>query len=220
MQITHEQAQTLIQFAADRPLDSAERTNLESHLEGCSLCRNYASDLEKLGGALRASMRKRWEVAPPPLSNAILNSRKPALKFQRLLPLAAAPLTVAFVILLAVFFTRWQITTGGSTSTPLPTPTAITAPAPSAGLTSADELTLDCPREIYEVQAGDSLDSIAQKFSISREIIIRANGLTSERIVPSALLVIPQCGPTPSQFPISTLTRTVTPAFLTTSHTP
>ena len=45
---------------------------------------------------------------------------------------------------------------------------------------------------IYQVQGGDTLDGIANKLSISKEEIMKLNGLTNQNVMPGMYLVVPQ----------------------------
>ena len=45
---------------------------------------------------------------------------------------------------------------------------------------------------IYQVQGGDTLDSIANKLGVSKDELIKLNGLNNQNIMPGTYLVIPQ----------------------------
>ncbi len=222
-QTTHAQAQSYLQTAADRTLASEEKTALESHLENCAICRAYQNDLGKLETALERVTHARWDNVPIHLSTEKIAGRQnepEIFMLQRILLLACAPLLATIVILLAVGMIRWKVLSGEATSLPSATLTARTTPTPSPQLTSTNASASDCAQMIYTVQVGDTLDSIARKFSISKEALMEANRLKTEQVNGSEQLVIQLCDPTPSLRPTTTLTYTVTPPILITSHTP
>jgi predicted anti-sigma-YlaC factor YlaD len=223
IQITHAQAQSYLQTAADRMLASEEKTALESHLENCAICRAYQNDLGKLETALERVMHARWDTVPVHLSMEKTAGRQNKLEtftLRRILPLACAPLLATIVILLAVGLIRWQVLSGKATSLPSATLTATIVPTPSTQLINMNASVSDCAKTIYTVQVGDTLDSIARKFSIPKETLQEANGLKTEQISVSEQLVIQLCDPTPSLSPTTTLTYTVTPPIPITSLTP
>jgi LysM repeat protein len=77
----------------------------------------------------------------------------------------------------------------------------------------------DCTTVKYVVQSGDTLESIAQYFSIPMESILLANNLTSESITFSQELIIPLCELTPTST-THPPTFTITPIFETITTTP
>jgi LysM repeat protein len=78
----------------------------------------------------------------------------------------------------------------------------------------------DCTQPRYTVRAGDTLEGIAHTFTVQKDALMAANNLTSETLAAGATLVIPACQATPSHTPVFTLTYTLTPPILLTSHTP
>lgn len=94
---------------------------------------------------------------------------------------------------------------GGASPSPTATPTvspsatvaASSTPAPSPSLTdaptgSAAASQTPGPSQVtYVVQAGDTLNEIAQAFGTTAEAIIEANGLTSDEITVGQVLLIP-----------------------------
>lgn len=80
-------------------------------------------------------------------------------------------------------------TTPTGTPSPEPTPGRTPAPTPVAGLR-------------YTVQPGDTLYSIAERFAVSVDLIVQANGLTDpDYIFVGQVLVIPGVFPTPIASP-------------------
>lgn len=45
---------------------------------------------------------------------------------------------------------------------------------------------------IYQVQAGETLESISNKLGVSPNVIVELNGLTSNEIMPGTYLVVPK----------------------------
>lgn len=222
--ISHIQARALLDLAADLALPPDERGRLDEHLSACDECRRYAGDLTEVEGVLRQSLasnlkdRKIQISVGEILRQARLNgAAQPALRFAS--RLAAAP--VLLVILLVVTLTLGlpRLAGGGTAPAHTLTATALLMPTPSARTTSTLLTGPECETISYQVQRGDSLSGIAQKFSISRDILIAYNNLTAESL--PAQLDIPLCYVTPlvgSQTPASTVT--ITPQAEYTLRTP
>ncbi len=88
-------------------------------------------------------------------------------------------------------------------SIPHPTPTV--TPLPSATLNPTEQYVADCSKVTYEVQANDTLSTIATNYGLSIESIKRWNGLVLDQVNLGQVLVIPLCergsgpgGPTPT----------------------
>ncbi len=76
---------------------------------------------------------------------------------------------------------------------PFPTTTrivTITPPKPRTSTTRARSAASPTPTK-YKVKAGDTLSSIAQKYKVTQEAIIKANGLKSEALSVGQQLIIP-----------------------------
>lgn len=84
--------------------------------------------------------------------------------------------------------------------TPTPRPTALPTPEPtlpivertpvSGSPTSGPAPTLTL--QVYQVQSGDNLNTIANRYGVSVQAIIEANNLTNpDRIMPGDQLIIP-----------------------------
>ncbi len=138
MSLSHRQAREYLQAVADGLLGVAERTELQHHLEGCSQCRAYAADLERLEAALARSLQARWPRArlnDPKLRRSMAKvqdrlGRKHWL--QRIYDLAQAVawagLTVALFIAVVWLFrtvTPQLATTPIKSPTPVPTATPV-----------------------------------------------------------------------------------------------
>lgn len=64
-ELTHLQAQDLIQLDTDGSLDEKQRILLHQHLQNCAECRAYAADLAQLDVKLQQSLQERWPENRP-----------------------------------------------------------------------------------------------------------------------------------------------------------
>jgi LysM repeat protein len=86
-----------------------------------------------------------------------------------------------------------SIVPGQTLLIPQPTPTATALPSATLG---AQEATLAaCKTNNYTVQEGDTLTTIAQKFSASKDVIKKYNGLVNDVVQLGQKLEIPTCDP-------------------------
>ena len=195
MQITHEEALRLIQFNADRALNVEKATLLDQHLRTCAECRTYSKQLSRMESALLDVMRKQWNMRPIPLAIDKLTEQKNSRKIQGTLMLTrSAMIGIAF---LTFIFIGWQF---AITNNPLngSLPVLPVIPTPSTFYTATSYTLQDCVKVPYHVQEGDTLQSIADHFSISKEIIRNMNKLNTEAIQPNTILLIPVCKSTPT----------------------
>jgi len=217
MQITHEEAHRLIQFRSDKRLEVKNETDLNNHLFACVACREYSEEIRNVENILQQTMRKQWNIRPLPLQmGAILgniNSNKRAGVF---LTTRTAIISLVFVLFA---FIVWQSTSTKTAPMQVPFGTLPLIPTPSNQYTATDTLQKECGEIRYIVQKGDTLDSLAQRFSTTKESIINANHLTSDMLTISQELSIPYCGSTPTGT-THPPTFTITPIFETTSTTP
>jgi predicted anti-sigma-YlaC factor YlaD len=221
--ISHEQARSFLQAEADQLLDSERRALLESHLASCEDCRIYARELDNLENALRSAMQARWNASRIRLPmDGILGRRTASerLTLQRVLRFSGASLLAIAVIAFAVFLGFGNFSPDRDASTPQATVSMAAIPTPSIQRTASRVAATDCDPLVYKVQAGDTLESIARKFSVAKERIMEVNNLKSEELSGLSQLLIPQCGPIPSHTPTTTLTYTVTPFSVNASRTP
>lgn len=216
MQITHEEARTLIQFNADRPLDGIAKERLEDHLASCLECRSHAVKIQEVETTLAAVMKRRWANQPLVRSTQVVGSRKQS-KFTQDVVFATRMVAMG-VICIAFLFNIWQFTqSAGSGSNP--TSASIPpVPTPSLYSTTTHVITDECGQLLYTVQENDTLAVIAQKFSVSMEEIVLFNDLGGEAIRPSMQLSIHMCSPTPDM--PGTVTTTFTPLLGHTTSTP
>ena len=91
-------------------------------------------------------------------------------------------------------FTPTITATATSTLTPTPTATPTPVPTPTATATPV-------PPEVYTVQSGDALLSIALKFGLTVDELKNFNNLTSDNITAGDTLLIPAPTPTPGPTP-------------------
>jgi hypothetical protein len=220
-QITHEEAHRLINFKADQSLDADTGPILESHLNGCVECKRYASELDELENLLR-KMKRSLNLRPTPLYFDQVSHQSKGTVFGFLNNVLVTRITtmVAGFIVLAV--AAWQFLSANVVSPTTPY-TAIPIPTPSTYLTStnANILFLNCGYFSYQVQAGDTLDSLALRFSIPKETIMDFNGMKEENINPAMQIRIPTCEHTPTvTIDATNSTITITPQFEPITPTP
>ena len=212
MQITHSEAQHLIQYNLDRALDAEQQRMLLAHLQECNICRGYADGMLNIENTLRKVMNKRWNHRPLPLSIETIKSQKSSHHvFQFRTALVSA--------LLVVFsFFIWQMTaTVPDSSGQIPS-NILPVPTPSIQLSTASIEAPKCKWSLHKVDDLDTLETIAQKYSVSMEEIITFNNMTSEVIYESMELKIPQCDVTPT-VTAHMPTRTLTPSLESTLNT-
>lgn len=218
MQITHEEAHRLIQFKADKDLGLIDEEKLTAHLKNCTECRVYSDSIKDTESILLQTLRKQWDVRPLPLQMDVIyakvNSGKSANIF---LTTRTALIGITFVLF--AFITWQSITARDTPSRQIPLSTVPLIPTPSAQYTVTHALQKDCKEIRYIVQEGDTLDTLARQYSISKEAILAANNLTDEPLVSTRELVLPLCQSTPTST-THPPTFTITPNFETISTTP
>ena len=218
MQITHQQARTLIQLSFDQILQSSERKTLEGHLHDCAECRTYANEIREVERLLVPAMRSWWSAQPIPLSTAVLFGKGKQPQTSTLLAIRKFAISL---VLVAFVFGAWQLLFLGpaaSTRTSTMIPPAPTPSVQTAQFTSTNDT---CEMISYPMQENDTFAAIASRFLVSEEALRSANGLPSGEPVFPAQLVIPICNftPTGTAHP-ATFTTTYTPSTLTTMKTP
>jgi len=216
MQITHEEALRMIQFNADRALNIEKAALLDQHLRTCVECRTYAKQLSRMESALLDLMHKQWNLRPTPLAIDALTEKKNSRKIQStLLVTRSAMIGIAF---LTFIFIGWQF---AMTNNPLngSLPVLPVIPTPSTFYTATSYTLQDCIKVPYHVQESDTLQSIADHFSISKETLQEMNKLNTETIQPNAILLIPFCKSTATST-IHPPTFTITPFLEPIARTP
>jgi LysM repeat protein len=219
MQITHEDARTLIQFRLDQGLKPHEENLLQTHLNDCIACRSFSEEIKELENILLPTMKRHWNYEPAPLSIASLVEKKNSRwSTSIILTTRTALISLVFV---AFVLSAWQFTRSDSRrSTPMPIG-VLPIPTPSSQSTSTKISLPKCEERLYQVQENDTLESIALRFSMSKDKIIAVNNLSSETVRAKMNLLIPICAsiPTGTLHP-STLTITFTPLSGSTTSTP
>jgi hypothetical protein len=221
MRISHEEAQRLIQFNADESLDSNEKALLSTHLQDCRKCLEYAEDLKQVESTLSSAMKRHWNFHPTPLLVEVIASRRSSK------PASATLLTTRTAVISFVFiafvFTIWQLALPGRPlsdrqmgALPVPTPSLQTAQ-----FTNTTIAFQDCAEITYKVGENDTLESIADEFSILKEDIMAINQMKTDTVYTAMVLRIPVCTSTPTGtgHPL-TLTTTFTPVIHQFTSTP
>jgi LysM repeat protein len=211
--ITHLKAQYLLQAAADSMLAPLDKTNLDDHLAECQECRQYAKHLSKLQDDLRRVTRYRWNQVGIPLSTEKIRNRTAKVNVQayRLrtigkLSVAVAVLALVFMLVINVSSTMKDIPATASSMSLTPEKLVLT-PTPSIKETVTDAVVQECTNITYVVQENDTLESIAARHSVSKQIVKEYNGLATDILTVNMVLVIPLCEGTPAN---STMTPTTT----------
>jgi LysM repeat protein len=219
MQITHEEAHKLIQFNVDEALDAQQKSTLFAHLKDCIECRAYAEGIQEIESILLPVMKRRWNISPIPLSIQAILARKTS-RAQANIILATRTAAIG-VVFLALMFSAWQFAlSGGQVSSPLPVGSILPVPTPSAQSTSTKSMSPNnCGEVRYVVRESDTLESIAHRFLVSKEVIVVANRLKTEAIHPAMELIIPICGSTPVGT-VTLFSTTYTPSISPVASTP
>ena len=202
--LSHQQAKRFIHAAADESLPPSEKAALDAHLLNCAECRSFAGEFARMESALRQTMQSRWKLTARPLSIGALLGWQNKTPLRRALSAAAAPILIV-ILALALLLTRGQFSSGDDLTA---TVIATNIPTPSAQLTRANTAVNECETVNYIVQDGDTLESIAAKYSISKDAIVAFNNLKSETLSLSANLTIPLCVRQTTSTPSTTLTFT------------
>jgi LysM repeat protein len=219
MQINHEQARKLIQYNLDQSLKPGEKYLLQTHLNDCVECRSFVNEIKQVESLLLPVMKRHWNLEPAPLPMvSILEKRNSRWQTSMLLTTRNALISL---VLVAFVLGAWQATRSASQlSTPMPIG-VLPIPTPSGQPTSTKIRLTSCAEMLYQVRANDTLESIALKFSISKEKLMAFNNLNNETIRAKMDLLIPVCGSTPTGTTRpSPLTITFTPLIGATTSTP
>ena len=220
-EITHQEAQRLLQNAADQTLGVEDRSTLDAHLATCKTCSSYASKLTTLETDLRRVLHTQLDNYLPNLDlQLIVNSTGrftwPSL-FNPAHALGKATIVVTllmgYFIIANLFGGQFPITEN-KTPPIIPTPNNstlafTTSPTPSSPSTLIGLTTQGCESIIYITQVDDTLEGIALQFRVPEEIIAEHNNLKTDALPPGKELSIPVCNHTPSHI-TGTLTSTMT----------
>ena len=217
MQITHDEARRLIQFASDGGLKAHQKAMLDSHLMHCAECQQYGDSMQRMESILRPLLYRQWNQQPIPLSASALVSMSNSKVSDSLL---VATRIAAVGVMFAIFiFSAWQFTFSrpevsvpSQASVPL-----IPIPSTSTQLIGTSTHAQGCEEAKYVVTDNDTLESIADRFMVSEEEIVGANNLKDDAVVSGTRLTIPVCNFTPT---VNALTSTLTPILNPNISTP
>ena len=224
-EITHQEARSLLNAAADQFLRSEDKLKMDGHISSCKECNEYAGHLTALEISLRRVLHSSWDHHKPVNLDAqtIINPTPSKLIWSSLFgPTSALGKTAIIVVLLLGYFVITNIfriqnpASSNETLTMLPTPneflsTYAQSPTPTAQHSSTKSISQTCETFIYHVQKSDTLEKIAFQFGISQELIQEYNNLNPNTIFTGMELAIPLCSSTPSRTatnPINTITFT------------
>jgi len=201
--ISHSQCRRLVQTSLERMLNDDERIRLESHLDTCPSCRQYAADLHHLDDRLAPLMKKRWKASPDLDQRSFrriqIHSRRKAMR-KSVLGIAGGVLVITIFILIfsgvlngfkphpGAFPGSGLPSQGATINPPTDTPAAKSIPAASGG----------CYTVSYVVKAGDALYSIAATFNVPVATLVALNGLANNNnnvtiLKPGLVLYLPIC---------------------------
>ena len=216
MQITHEEAIQLIQYAADKAVPNAKEKLLHEHLQDCAQCSAYAGQFKNMENVLQTVMRKQWRQRPAPLSLNTLKAKKDLQK-KRSAILVTRTAFIGMAVCTFIFI-GWQVTL---TTNPKHAmfPGMLPIPTPSTQYTATNTLALNCRQVLYKVQDYDTLESIASQYATSKEAIMNLNNLNTENIQRDMELFVPICKSTPTST-IYPPTFTITPFLEPVTNTP
>lgn len=217
MSITHAEALRLIQLQADHTLQADKQNILKEHLAVCATCQAYAQKVNQTENILKRIMHQQWDLRPTPLSvTALIGKTYHSKNSSTLLLTRKALIGVTFVVFMMM---GWKITATNPASSNatqfevLPNPTPVTQTSEPA--TSAKS----CIQIQYQVQDGDTLESIASHFATAKDDIVKLNYLTAETLKANTELLVPVCDTTPTST-LNPPTFTITPFLETITTTP
>ena len=196
MQITHEEARRLIHFDADQALKMDQKSILRLHLKDCVECRDYANSMANMTSMLSSTMEKKWGQPQHPLPIAVRLPKRNSRITESLL--LATRITAVGVMAIALLFSVRHVTgpvEGGPGTLPVSAPPI---PTPSIQSTNTEVLLQNCGQILYVVQPEDTIEGIANQFSVSKEEIMAANGLDDDALQVGRELMIASCAVQPT----------------------
>jgi len=217
MQITHEEAHRLIQFDADNALNPFEKNSLFVHLEACAECQAYARNIKGIESLLRPLLQRNWNKQPIPLSAATLTGKRNQSGSEG--AFLATRVAIVGIICMGFVFSVWQFTLSGQATPDLSLASVPPVPTPSTQFINMTSTSDHCEGIPYVVKEDDTVESLALRFSISQEDILRANNLRTGSPRPGMEILIPTCASTPTGT-VNALTTTYTPSSRPTTATP
>ena len=218
MQITHQEARQLIQRRADQPLHASKKEMLNMHLKGCTVCAEYANEIQETEATLRITLRKQWDVRLLPLEVMDIKVKiTPNSLAADYLATRSALLGMAVLVFFIVF---WQFTSTHNGLRNAATIGVPVIPTPSLPLTSTQNNFDNCPMVQYEVQRNDTAESLALQFLVSEQAIRDFNNLPAGVDTLPGLLIIPACELTPTGTTNPPTSTTNTPSLEFITYTP
>jgi hypothetical protein len=196
MQITHEEARRLIQFDADQALKTDKKTILRAHLKDCMECREYAADLKNVTLVLTASMHKKWDQPYSPLPRAVLLPKRNSRISDRLI--LATRIAAVGAMAIAFLVGVRQVTGPAGWDPGTVSASALPIPTPSIQSTSTKIQLQSCGLVLYVVQKDDTIERIADQFSVTPEQIIATNGVDNNTLQVGMELSIESCAAQPT----------------------
>lgn len=218
MQITHQEARQLIQRRADQPLDASNREMLNMHLKGCTVCAEYANEIQETEATLRITLRKQWDVKLLPLE--VIDIKVNITPIGKPSDYMATRSALVGMAVLVFFFVFWQFTSTNNGLRNSATIGVPVIPTPSLPLTSTQNNFENCPMVQYEVQQDDTLESLAQRFLVSEPAIRDFNNMPAGADTLPGLVIIPVCELTPTGTTNPPTSTTNTPALEFITYTP
>src|SRR3990172_5643843 len=135
IELTHVNAQRLIQLRADTELDLPSKQFLEAHLEGCDECNAYAREVIELENILRRVTHRNWDKSPAPLSMETLVQQVRGERSRNTTNLLVTRgATIAFAVV-AVMIGTWLFSQMTLSPAPQVMTLALPIPTPSTQLT-------------------------------------------------------------------------------------
>ncbi|HJS20750.1 MAG TPA: LysM peptidoglycan-binding domain-containing protein [Anaerolineales bacterium] len=216
MHISHEEARKLIQFNSDNALTVDQKKILHSHVEICTECLEFAKQMGEMESILKPVMQRKWNQPYPPLPTATIIARS-ASRISDNIVMATRTIAVG-AIAIVFMFSVWQFSLPASKSPGTLSVSAPPVPTPSFQLTSTS-ISKNCVETNYIVQPEDTLDSIAETFSVAKQEILSYNNLKTEVVQSGMELGIQTCSTSPTGT-VNTVTTTFTPWNSPTTTTP
>jgi hypothetical protein len=217
MQMTHEEAHKLIQFNTDDALNPHEKNELQSHLESCAECQAYANSMRGMESILIPLLQKKWNKQPIPLSIPTVMAKRDVRISQRMF--LATRIAAIGMICVTFVFSIWQLTLSNQ---PTPGPILVSVPpvpTPSTQFISTTGTLDTCEYRLYIVKENDTLENIADLFSISKAEILAINNMKTETLNATVEILIPVCTSTPTGT-VNAFTTTYTPSISPITSTP
>jgi hypothetical protein len=220
--ITHQQARSLLQAAIDQGIDPQAKTLLHEHIASCAECSAYAQFMEGLQADLRRLTHQQWDRYAPAFSAETIRKRvsrpnQPTNPFAQIW-LAARFAAVTIVVITLAFAFKLTgpqpfLPAFGAASAPAPG-AVLQTPTPAMTRTATQVNQPACQYGSHLVLQGETLADIAFMYGITAEKVLESNHLQGTFLQNGTVLVIPVCISTP------TGTLTITPISELESPTP